>query len=52
LLESYILIARADTGIRQDYPAYRQNNREKLKRYLSEYVLKNGGNPGVDALKN
>ena len=52
LLESYILVARADTGIRQDYPAYRENNREKLKRYLSEYVMKNGGDPTVDTSKN
>lgn len=43
LLESYILFARADAGIQQDYPAYRQNNRDKLKRYLTEYVMKNGG---------
>ncbi len=52
LLESYILIARADAGIRQDYAVYRENNREKLKRYLSEYVMKNGGNLKVDAMKN
>ncbi len=44
LLESYILFVRADAGIKQDYPAYRQNNRDKLKRYLLEYVIKNGGN--------
>lgn len=44
LLEAYILLARADDGIRQDYAAYRQNNREKLNRYLAEYVVKNGGN--------
>ena len=44
LLESYVLFARADAGIQQDYPAYRQNNRDKLKRYLTEYVMKNGGN--------
>ena len=52
LLESYILVARADAGIREDYAAYRENNREKLKRYLSEYVMKNGGILEVDALKN
>lgn len=44
LLESYILFARSDAGIKQDYAAYRQNNRDKLKRYLTEYVMKNGGN--------
>jgi len=44
LLEAYVLFVRADAGIRQDYPAYRQNNRDKLKRYLTDYVMKNGGN--------
>lgn len=44
LLEAYILIARSDAGIQRDYAAYRQNNRDKLKRYLAEYVVKNGGN--------
>ena len=44
LLEAYVLFVRADAGIKQDYPVYRQNNREKLKRYLTEYVMKNGGN--------
>ncbi len=44
LLESFILFARSDAGIKQDYPAYRQNNRDKLKRYLTDYVMKNGGN--------
>lgn len=44
LLESFILFARADAGIKQDYPAYRQTNRDKLKRYLAEIVMKNGGN--------
>ena len=43
LLEAYILFARSDAGIKQDYAAYRQNNRDKLKRYLTEYVMKNGG---------
>lgn len=44
LLEAYVLFARSDAGIRRDYAAYRQNNRDKLKRYLTEYVIKNGGN--------
>ena len=44
LLETYILFARSDAGIKEDYPAYRQTNRDKLKRYLTEYVMKNGGN--------
>lgn len=44
LLEAYVLFVRSDAGIRRDYAAYRQNNRDKLKRYLAEYVIKNGGN--------
>jgi len=44
LLEAYVLLVRADAGIRKDYAAYRQANRDKLKRYLAEYVVKNGGN--------
>jgi len=39
LLESYVLLARADEGIARDYPAYRQSYRDKLKQYLSDYVL-------------
>ena len=38
LLEAYILLARPDEGIAQDYDAYRRVNRDKLKRYLAEYV--------------
>jgi len=44
LLESYILIARPDDGIAQDYPAYLKQNRDKLRRYMVQYVVKNGGN--------
>lgn len=44
LLESYILIARPDDGIAQDYPAYLKQNRHKLRRYMTQYVVKNGGN--------
>lgn len=38
LLEAYILFARADEGIAQDYAAYRKANRDRLRRYLVEYV--------------
>ena len=44
LLEPYILFARADRGIAQDFPEYRKANRDKLRRYLLEYVVKGGGN--------
>lgn len=38
LLEAYILFARVDAGIAQDYLEYRKTNRDKLRRYLTEYV--------------
>jgi tetratricopeptide (TPR) repeat protein len=44
LLEPYILFARADQGIAQDFAEYRKANRDKLRRYLLEYVVKGGGN--------
>jgi tetratricopeptide (TPR) repeat protein len=43
LLESYILLATPDKGIAQDYSAYRRANRDKLRRYVLEYVLTGGG---------
>lgn|SRR5262245_17838412 len=39
LLEAYILFARADAGIAQDYDAYRTKNRDTLRRYWTEVVL-------------
>ena len=44
LLESYILLARPDDGIAQDHPAYLKQNRDKLRRYMVQYVVKGGGN--------
>lgn len=43
LLESYILLARPDDGIVQDYSSYRKQNRDKLRRYMMQYVVKGGG---------
>ena len=42
LLEPYIFFARVDQGIARDYPAYRQANRDKLRRYWMEFVISNG----------
>jgi len=42
LLESYILLARADEGISADYPDYLAHNHDKLSQYVMEYVLTNG----------
>jgi tetratricopeptide (TPR) repeat protein len=44
LLEAYILLARPDQGIAEDHPAYLRQNREKLRRYMVEYVITGGGN--------
>jgi tetratricopeptide (TPR) repeat protein len=38
LLEAYVLLAKPDAGIARDYIEYRKNNRDKLRRYLNEYV--------------
>ncbi len=39
LLEAYIFFARVDQGIVRDYAAYRQANRDKLRRYWKEFVI-------------
>ncbi len=44
LLEAYILLARPDQGIAQDHAAFLKQNRDKLRRYVIEYVVKGGGN--------
>ena len=51
LLEAYILLARADEGISQDHPAYLKDNRDKLRRYMLQYVLTGGegGSPPKSA---
>lgn len=43
MLESYILLARADEGIAQDHAEYLKQNRDKLRRYMKDYVVKGGG---------
>jgi tetratricopeptide (TPR) repeat protein len=39
LVEAYILISAADQGIVQDYAAYREQHRDKLRQYLDEIVV-------------
>jgi tetratricopeptide (TPR) repeat protein len=39
MLEPFILFTRADQGIATEYPTYRAANRDKLRRYLLEYVI-------------
>lgn len=43
MLEAYILLARADEGIAQDHAEYLKQNRDKLRRYMKDYVVKGGG---------
>ncbi len=43
VLEAYILLARPDQGIAQDFVAYRSANKDTLRRYVVEYVLTGGG---------
>ena len=43
LLEAYILLARADQGIAADYLAYLNQSRDKMRRYVVEYILAGGG---------
>ncbi len=43
LLESYILLARPDQGIAQDHLKYLKTNRDRLRRYVVEYILTGGG---------
>lgn len=39
MLEPFILLTRADPGLQSEYPTYRAANRDKLRRYLLEYVI-------------
>jgi tetratricopeptide (TPR) repeat protein len=39
LLEPYILIGRADKGISLDYPSYRDAHREKVRQYITEWII-------------
>ena len=39
LIEAYVLFVRPDQGIAQDYVEYRKANRDKLRRYWSEFVV-------------
>jgi tetratricopeptide (TPR) repeat protein len=38
LLEPFVLISSADAGIAEDYDDYRKQHRDRLMRYLSDYV--------------
>jgi tetratricopeptide (TPR) repeat protein len=38
-LAPFVLLNRVDTGIAQDYPAYRSANRDKIRQYLDQFVV-------------
>lgn len=42
LLEAYILLSRSDKGIAEDHPRYLAQNRDKLRRYVVEYIVTGG----------
>jgi tetratricopeptide (TPR) repeat protein len=42
LIEAYVLFVRPDQGIARDYAAYRQTNRDQLRRYWTEVVVSVG----------
>jgi tetratricopeptide (TPR) repeat protein len=41
MIEPYVLLAIPDAGIARDYIQYRKINRDKLRRYVSEFVILN-----------
>jgi len=43
VLESYILLARSNAGIAQDYHQYLADHRDLLRKYVVNWVMTNGG---------
>ena len=39
LIEPYVLIILPDAGIAQDYPGYREDNRNKLAAFIDKFIL-------------
>jgi tetratricopeptide (TPR) repeat protein len=39
LLEPFVLLAKADNGIAQDYYPYLKDHRDKLRKYMEDYVV-------------
>lgn len=40
MIESFVLISKGDSGIAQDYSAYRAEHRDKLREYIGEWLIK------------
>jgi len=38
-LDPFVVLNRADAEIAQDYESYRATNRDKIRRYLDEFVV-------------
>ena len=43
VLEAYVLMARADDGIFEDYDSYLHAHRDKLRQYVMKYVIQDPG---------
>ena len=39
LIESYVLLLRADDDVFEDYESYRDKNRDKLRKFVVEFLL-------------
>jgi len=44
LLQAWIFLSASDTGIAQDYTAYRDGHREQLRTYIEKFVIRSAGN--------
>ena len=44
MVEPFVLISKADNGIAQDYATYRKDHRDKLRQYISEWVIQPDAN--------
>ena len=42
LLEPFVLISKADSGIAVDYPPYRDAHRDKIAQYINEWIVRPG----------
>jgi hypothetical protein len=50
MLEPFVLLHAADSGIVQDYAAYRASHREQLRLFILQYDI-HGGSPAVTNLQ-
>ncbi|MBX3244216.1 MAG: hypothetical protein KF685_07145 [Acidobacteria bacterium] len=43
VLGAYILISRVTESMKTDYPKYRTDHKDKVRLYITNYIMKNGG---------